>query len=239
VAIQTVIVSYPTGKLFVATCRMTKDPDTALLAGLSMLNCEAPLTGSACGANIRADGRRAMIIKSKLQIGLVVAVVTAGLMVSAASNGRAEISKRDTQALSKTGLIYIATVRKDGNQSTAAPVWFTTTADNNAILIQTGPETWKAKRIKRGSPALVWIGSANGPAFIGKAEIANDAAMVNKILTDFHNKYWQNRVMGVGPSRTRFKSGERIAIRITPTRDLPDGFTSAPGTPAPPLEAAR
>jgi hypothetical protein len=35
----------PDGKLFVATCRSTKDPDTALFAGLSMLNCEVPLTG--------------------------------------------------------------------------------------------------------------------------------------------------------------------------------------------------
>jgi general stress protein 26 len=180
-----------------------------------------------------------MILISKLRIGLVVAIVAAGVLAIAASSGRAEISKRDAQALSKTGLIYIATVRKDGNQSTAAPVWFTTTADSNAVLIQTGPETWKAKRIKRGSPALVWIGSANGPAFIGKAEITNDAVTVNKILTDFHNKYWQNRVMGVGPSRARFESGERIAIRIIPTRDLPDGFTSAPGTLAPPLESAR
>jgi general stress protein 26 len=179
-----------------------------------------------------------MTIKSKLRIALIV-VVTACVLGIAASNGRAEISKRDAQALSKADLIYIATVRKDGNQSKAAPVWFTTSADNNAILIQTGPETWKAKRIRRGSPALVWIGSADGPAFIGQAEITNDAAVVNKILTDFRNKYWQNRVLGVGPSRSGFDSGERIAIRITPTRDLPDAFTSAPGTPAPPLEAAR
>ena len=37
-------------------------------------------------------------------------------------------------------------------------MWFTTSADNNAILIQTGPDTWKAKRIKQGSPALMRIG---------------------------------------------------------------------------------
>jgi general stress protein 26 len=180
-----------------------------------------------------------MIIKSKIRIGLAVAVVAAAVIAIAASSVRAEISHRDAQALSKTGLIYIATVRKDGNQSKAAPVWFTTTTDNSEILIQTGPETWKAKRIRRGSPALVWIGSATGPAFIGKAEITKDPATVNKILSDFHNKYWQNRVMGIGPSRAGFESGERIAIRITPVRDLPDGFTSAPGTPAPPLEAGR
>jgi hypothetical protein len=109
-----VIVSYSTGKLFVAMCRSTENPDTARSAGLSMLNCKAPLTVPAGGANIRADGRRAMIIKSKLRIGLVVAVVAAGVLAIAASSGRAEISRRDAQALSKTGLIYIATVRKDG-----------------------------------------------------------------------------------------------------------------------------
>jgi len=179
-----------------------------------------------------------MTIKSKLRIALTVAV-TAVMLAIAASYGSAEISGRDAQVLSNAQLIYIATVRKDGNQSKAAPVWFTIGADNNAILIQTGPETWKAKRIRRGSPALIWIGTADGPAFIGKAEITNDAAVINKILTDFRNKYWQNRVLGIGPSRSGFDRGERIAIRITPTRELPDGFASAPGKKAPSLEAAR
>ena len=140
------------------------------------------------------------------------------------------------QVLSKSQLIYIATVRKDGNQSKAAPVWFTLSSDTSAILIQTGPQTWKAKRVRRGSPVLVWIGSAGGPAFIGKAEITSDAAVQKKILDDFHEKYWQNRLLGIGPSRAKFDNGDRVAIEITPTRDLPDGFTSAPGTPAPPVE---
>ena len=140
------------------------------------------------------------------------------------------------QVLSKSQLIYIATVRKDGNQSKAAPVWFTLSADTNAILIQTGPKTWKAKRIRRGSPVLVWMGAADGPAYIGKAEITSDAALQKKILDDFRAKYWQNRMLGVGPSRAKFDSGDRVAIVITPTRDLPGGFTSAPGTPPQPLE---
>jgi general stress protein 26 len=179
------------------------------------------------------------LFQARIRLALVVAIVAAAVFAVAARAAHAEISRRDTQALAKAGLIYIATVRKDGNQSRAAPVWFTTSADNNALLIQTGRETWKAKRIRRGSPALVWIGSATGPAFIGTAEITSDPAVLNKILTDFHNKYWQNRVMGIGPSRARFASGEGVAIRIMPRRELPDGFTSAPGTPAPSLEAAR
>ena len=52
-----------------------------------------------------------MIIKSTLRIALIVA---AGMLALTASSGRAEFSRRDAQALAKTGLIYIATVRKDG-----------------------------------------------------------------------------------------------------------------------------
>jgi hypothetical protein len=58
----------------------------------------------------------------------------------------AEISQRDQKAiadagtcespqsaLQSCGLIYIATVRKNHTQSTAAPVWFTTGTDNQLV----------------------------------------------------------------------------------------------------------
>jgi general stress protein 26 len=165
----------------------------------------------------------------------VTLMVAAALLIMS-SNAHAAISTRDQQALAKAELIYVATVRKNGMQSTSAPVWFTTSADNNSVLIQTRPTTWKAKRIKRGSSVLVWIGKANGPAFIGTAEITIDAAVQNKILKDYRQKYWQNRVMGVGPSRAKFDSGEVLAIKMTPVRDLQDGFTSQPGSPPPPMQ---
>lgn len=170
-------------------------------------------------------------IRTRLTVAATLAIMLAALAA------HAEISKRDMQALSKSGLIYIATVRKDGTQSKAAPVWFTLNGDNKAILIQTVHNTWKAKRIRRGSPVLVWIGTAGGPAFIGKAEISSDIVVQQKILDDFREKYWQNRVLGIGPSRAEFDNGNRVAIVITPTRDLPGGFTSAPGTP-PPLQTS-
>jgi general stress protein 26 len=167
-------------------------------------------------------------------LAIVLTAMAALLIVN--SSALAAISARDQQALAKAQLIYIATIRKKGDQSTAAPVWFTTGADNDSILIQTGPTTWKAKRIRRGSPVLVWIGKADGPAFIGKAEITKDAAIQDKILKDYRQKYWRNRVMGVGPSRAKFNSGEVLAIKITPVRDLRDGFTSQPGSAPPPME---
>lgn len=178
-----------------------------------------------------------MTIKANAQ--KLPAILLMAIVAMAASNSaaRAEISQRDQQALSQADLVFIATVRKNGMQSKAAPVWFTTGVDNNSILIQTEHTTWKAKRIRRGSPVLVWIGKPGGPAFIGKAEIINDSALQDKILTDFRHKYWQSRLLGMGPSQAEFDSGEQVAIKITPLRDLQDGFTSAPGSPPPPLQA--
>src|SRR5437667_11130448 len=146
-----------------------------------------------------------MKMRSNVRIGVVVAMAAAIVLAIAASSARSEISGRDAQSLSKASLIYVATVRKDGNQSKAAPVWFTTSADNNAVLIQTGPDTWKAKRIKRGSPVLVWIGFAGGSAFIGRAEITSEPAVQNKILDDFRQKYLENSVIGIGQSISRFE----------------------------------
>jgi hypothetical protein len=160
------------------------------------------------------------------------------LSLFAGGSALAETSKRDLDALAKAQLIYIATVRKDGNQSTAAPVWFTVTPDH-LVLINTGHDTWKSKRIRRGSPVIVWIDEENGPAFIGKAEITNDAAAKNQIIEDYPKKYLEARIGLHKPSNDSFDKGDRVAIKITPVRDLPDGFASKPGTPAPPLEASQ
>jgi len=79
------------------------------------------------------------------------------------SLARAEISRRDREALSKADLVYAATVRKNATQSQSG-ARMVHDRDNNSILIQTEKTTWKAKRIRRGSPGLVWIGTADGPA---------------------------------------------------------------------------
>jgi len=83
--------------------------------------------------------------RSGVRARFIVALILAAVLAAGAA--RAEISQRDLQALSGSKLIFIATVRKDGNQSKAAPVWFTLSADRNSIMIQTGGKSWKAKRI--------------------------------------------------------------------------------------------
>ena len=103
------------------------------------------------------------------------------LAIFRSSSNAATFSAGNLEALSKSSYIYIATVRKDGNQSKAVPVWFVVSKDNH-VLIETSPTSWKAKRIGRGSPALVWIGEKDGSAFIGKATIVKDTAIQDEVI---------------------------------------------------------
>jgi len=190
----------------------------------------------------RALTRRQMIAWGAITLGGLAMASTVTLKNASAAPGggkiEAQVSQRDIDALSKASILYIATVRKDGNQSTPAPVWFTVTPDHLA-LIQTQPGTWKAKRIRRGSPVIVWIGKKHGPAFIGKAEITSDPAVPRQIVEDYPKRYLMVRFGIHKPTQEMFDKGQVIAIKITPVRDLPEGFVSKPGTPAPSLDGGH
>jgi hypothetical protein len=141
-------------------------------------------------------------------------------------------SMRGLDALSSAIRIYIATVRRDGNLSKPVPLWFTLTPDHS-ILIQTGRSSWIARRVRRGSPVIVWIGRRNGPAVIGNAGISNDPQLTKLIVDDYRRKYLLAWVGFFRPRQERFDAGQVLAIKITPIRDLPEGFASEPGSRAP------
>ena len=193
---------------------------------------------------IHALTRRQVIAWGAVALGglaMAPSIATTSASAQSSSDGKqagAQVSQRDLDALATAGILYIATVRKDGNQSTAAPVWFTV-SPNHLVLIQTQPTTWKAKRIRRGSPVIVWIGRKHGPAFIGKAEISSDSAVERQIIEDYPKKYLMARFGFHRPNQEMFDKDGILPIVITPVRDLPEGFTSQPGTPAPSVDAAH
>jgi hypothetical protein len=155
---------------------------------------------------------------------------------SSITSASTAITTRDAAALSNASYIYIATVRKDGNQSKAVPVWFIVGKENQ-VLIETSPSSWKAKRIGRGSPALIWIGARDGPAFIAKASFVKDAAVQDEVIEQYPQKYTLAWIGFARPSRAKIDRGQIVVIQIEPMRDLPDGFQSQPGTPAPSIDA--
>jgi hypothetical protein len=188
--------------------------------------------------------RRQMIGWGAIALSGLAIATTVGLSnIFAESNsdgGEADapVSQRDIDALSTASVLYIATVRKDGNQSAPAPVWFTVAPDH-LVLIQTPPTTWKAKRIRRGSPVIVWIGKTKGPAFIGKAEITSDPAVARRIVEDYPKRYLMARLGVHTPTQEMFDKGQILPITIRPVRDLPEGFASQPGKPAPSIERGQ
>jgi hypothetical protein len=165
-----------------------------------------------------------------VKLCLLMIFVLEGFLMSTAA--LSDPSHRDAEALSQASLIYIATVRKNGDQSRAAPVWFATAPDG-LILIQTDVTSWKARRIRRGSPVIVWIGKRDGPAFIGTANITSDPAVIARIVGDYPRRYLLARLGIFRPTPEKFSQGQLVAIKIDPVRDLPEGFISSPGTPAP------
>src|SRR5208282_5365369 len=195
-----------------------------------MMLANAPARRAMTRRGHRSERRQTMKRFATLSILAVATALTISLL-TAGPAGCAGFSDPELKAFDQATTVYVATVRKDGNQSKPAPVWFTMSADRAQLLIQAHKGSWKDKRIRRGSPVIVWIGGLNGPSFVGKAEITKDAAVVDKILTDYPKKYTMDAL--VGPSRASFESGDRIAIRITPVKHLPADFSPAPGTPAP------
>src|SRR5213594_2377147 len=75
-------------------------------------------------------------------------------------------------ALATSKQIYVSTRRADGTESKAVPVWFV--FDGDQILFTTGPSSYKVRRIRRGSPLFVHVGSASGPRLVGHAELVQD-----------------------------------------------------------------
>jgi phosphatidylglycerophosphate synthase len=149
-----------------------------------------------------------------------------------AQSAFASAFRHNRDALVRANVIYVATVRKDGNQSKAAPVWFTVAPDNT-LLIQSAPTGWIVRRIRRGSPVIVWIGRRTGPAFIGKAEITADVEVLNRIIEDYPRRYLLAQFGFHRPSRADFDQGRIVAIRIVAVRELAEGFVPRPGVPAP------
>lgn len=144
-----------------------------------------------------------------------------------------QFSQRELDALAQARVIYVATMRSDRTQSKAAPMWFTLAPDGG-ILVQSGPNSWHTRRIRRGSPVLVWIGRPR-LGFVGRAQITDDLMMVDRIIKDYPKKYWMAWLGLHRPTKSSFEQGERLAIKITPVFSLPQDFSSRPGTAVPNL----
>ncbi len=60
------------------------------------------------------------------------------------------------------------------------------------------------------------------------------------MIEQIPKKYLLARIGLFNPKRAEFDAGRIVTIRVSPERDLPEGFQSQPGAPAPtPEEKAQ
>lgn len=135
----------------------------------------------------------------------------------------ASVSPSAEAALRDADVVYIATQRKNGERSTARPVWFY--YDNGKIFFTTAPTSWKAKRISRGSPLYMWVGSEKGPFLTGRAEAVADPAYVDRMGEAYADKYWIAWLGLFRPRSSRVTEGKTRAYVVT----LSEGDASALG----------
>ena len=117
-------------------------------------------------------------------------------------------------ALKESKQIYVATLRRDGKRSTVVPVWFGVI--DGAIWFATPPKSYKAKRVRHGSPMFVSVQGKGGPFVTAKAEIVKDGAMAERLGEIYAHKYWIAWLGMFRPSRSKIESGKNLLIRITP-----------------------
>ena len=135
-------------------------------------------------------------------------------LAAIAAAGAATFAPDVGTALRSAKQLYVATRRKDGSQSSVVPVWFM--YDGEAIYFTTAPDSHKAKRIAAGSPLLGWVGAADGPHFVGKAELLRDPAVAEKMAPVYDQKYWISWLGFFRPRPERVRDGKTVIVKVTP-----------------------
>lgn len=143
---------------------------------------------------------------------LVLMMILGSICVAAMAH--AGFSPEVTAALQSSKEIYVATKRADGTMSKVVPVWFM--YDGEAIYFTTLPTTYKAKRIEKGSPLYVWVGSADGPHFVGPAEILRDPELAARMAPVYAKKYWIAWLGLFKPNAERVRSGKTVIVKVRP-----------------------
>jgi general stress protein 26 len=139
-------------------------------------------------------------------------LVLCGVLVAAVAS--AGFSPEVTKALESSKEIYVATKRANGTLSKVVPVWFM--YDGDAIYFATLPTSHKAKRLKKGGPLYVWVGSADGPHFVGQAEILRDPELAAKMAPVYAQKYWIAWLGLFKPNAERVRSGKTVIVKVRP-----------------------
>lgn len=124
-----------------------------------------------------------------------------------------ELAPDVQRSLRESKEILVATRRKSGTRSTIAPIWFWYDGGDE-LFFTTSPRSWKARRLVRGSPLYVWVGSERGPFLVGTAEPLTDPATIERMGEAYARKYWIAWLGFFRPRANRVADGRTVAYRV-------------------------
>jgi hypothetical protein len=60
------------------------------------------------------------------------------------------------------------------------------------------------------------VGAADGPHFVGKAELLRDPAVAEKMAPVYDQKYWISWLGFFRPRPERVRDGKTVIVKVTP-----------------------
>lgn len=117
--------------------------------------------------------------------------------------------------------LSITTFRRDGTEA-STPVWFVSDDLGRRLLVATGEDTWKVKRIRRNPHVRVAActarGKVKGAPIDGVARIADEGPLVRRLQTEKYG--WQKWLIENGyrlaVKLARRPAGESVYLEIVP-----------------------
>ena len=101
---------------------------------------------------------------------------------------------------------------KRSGELVTVPVWLT--LNQGQIEFLTPADSYKVKRVRRDPRVVCYLGSKDGPAVAGTAEIITDLTQLWRV----YRAYWRTHPLLMlllwWPIRARIKSGRQIVVRV-------------------------
>jgi PPOX class probable F420-dependent enzyme len=118
-------------------------------------------------------------------------------------------------ALRRANYLYVTTYGASGKSGTV-PVWCW--YDGSAAYFTTRRESLKVRRIRATGRVSVRVGTRDGPAFEGRAELVDGRPdLESGLLGAYRRKYWLLVPLGMGWRIKRgLRGGTSVLVRITP-----------------------
>lgn len=150
--------------------------------------------------------------RGAMRPAVILAIALGGLASMVTASRAGTVSPKTKELLQSSSYIYTATQRKDGSLSESVPIWFM--YDGDKVFFTTEPDSWKAKRIARGSPLFINVGSKDGPKLVGKATPVTDPALVDRMGQAYSDKYWIAWLGLFRPRSGRVTTGKTAAYLV-------------------------